>query len=174
MQRLGTLTFDPSDTPAKTLTVTVKRRHDCRARRSLLRSFWSNPTNATIASGTGTGNITNDDSVSVTTSTLNLPINATTVTIAGLGFDPVAANKHRRFQRRRRRHGDDRDRLVTDRHILDAADSRWQPCRPLSPTNGVSSGAAVQVATVGAGRDSHPRRTCRSIPRTVDDHRIGL
>ena len=36
--------------------------------------------------------ITNDDAVVLTSSTASQPINTTTVTIAGTGFDPVAAN----------------------------------------------------------------------------------
>jgi hypothetical protein len=141
----GTLTFDPSDT-SKTLIVTVNGDTTVEQDEAFT-VVLSNPTNATIASGTGTGNITNDDSVSVTTSTLNLPINATTVTIAGVGFDPVAANNTVVFN-------DGAVGTVTTATgssltvTFSTQPTAVGSLTAVATTNGVSSGAAVQVATV--------------------------
>jgi hypothetical protein len=86
----------------------------------------------------------------VTSSTTNIPISATSVTIAGLGFDPTTANDSVVFN----------DGAIG--HVTSASDTSLTVTFSTDPsaagsltavvtTDGSSSGSAVQVATIVAG-----------------------
>lgn len=107
----------------------------------------SNPTGASLATSSAVGTIVNDDTPIVTESTQSIALSATSLVIQGASFDPTFANNTVTFDR-----GAIGDVTAATASTLTVTFStRPETPGPLSvvvTTNGVSSGAATQVATV--------------------------
>lgn len=143
----GTLTFAPGETQ-QTFVVVVQGDEIAEAD-DAVNVHLSNPVNATFAPGgqNSVAFITNDDSVVVTANTASLPAAVTSLVIAGTGFDPVADRNSVAFN------------LAAVGTVTAATGQSLTVTLSTKPTaigaltavvttNGVSSGAAVNVATV--------------------------